>query len=129
MPHITANRVLETSTTTGTGDITTTAAVTGFIRISATTQIDGTAIASGCTFKYSLWGVDASGVPTGEWENGLGTYGAANVFARTRIEGSSNSGSVVTLSAGTKYVAMSLLVADIPTPGQIRAYANGQFSL
>jgi len=39
---------------------------------------------------------------------GLGTYSSANVFARTTILSSSNSGSVVTFSAGTKDVFLTL---------------------
>lgn len=56
-------------------------------------------------------GVDANGSPTGEWEDGLGTYSGVNTLTRTTVLESSTSGTVVTFSAGTKYVAITLLAA------------------
>lgn len=102
MAHISEDRVLETSTTTGTGVLTLAGALTGyrtFASVMVTTD----------TCCYAVWGVNASGEPTGEWEAGVGTYSATNTLTRTTVLESSNAGSVVTLSAGTKYVALTLL--------------------
>ncbi len=59
--------------------------------------------AVGDTFRYTLQGVDSSGVPTGEWEVGIGTYSAANQITRSVLD-SSNAGAAVNLSAGTKQI-------------------------
>ncbi len=93
------DRVMETTTTTGTGTLTLAGAVTGYQAWSTVGNTN--------TGPYSLWGVDGSGVPTGEWEVGIGTYTlSGTTLARTKVIASSNSGSVVTLSAGTKRVAL-----------------------
>ena len=70
MPRIAEDRVLETTTTTGTGALTLAGAVTGLRAFSAvmTSPSD--------TCYYVIEAVDGSGVPTGEWETGLGTYSA-----------------------------------------------------
>ncbi len=43
-----------------------------------------------------------------EWETGLGTYSAVNTLTRTTVHSSSNSNNIVTFSAGTKNVYISL---------------------
>jgi len=97
MAHITADRVRDTSTSTGTGNFTVSGtAPTGFRTLSAVLSVSD-------TFYYAIQGQGSS-----EWEVGLGTYSSANVFARTTILSSSNSGSVVTFSAGTKDVFLTL---------------------
>lgn len=103
MPRISEDRVLETSTTTGTGDFTLAGAVTGFRAFSAvmTSPSD--------TCYYGIEAVDGSGVPTGEWETGLGTYSAANTLTRTTVLESSNGGAAVNFSAGTKRVFIAAL--------------------
>lgn len=110
MAHVTDDRVLETSTTTGTGAFTLAAAVTGFKRFSAAKQYDGTVMAVNDTCSYSIWGVNSTtGVPTGEWETGLGTYSAANTLTRTTVLRSSNADAAVSFSAGDKFVALSIV--------------------
>ena len=99
MAHKWADRVLETATTTGTGDFTLAGNVAGFQRFSA-------ACSTGDTVYYDIEGVDANGVPTGEWETGLGTYSASNTLTRTTVIASSNSGAAVNFSGGTKRVCM-----------------------
>jgi hypothetical protein len=97
MAHITADRVRDTSTTTGTGSFTVSGtAPTGFRTFSAVLSVAD-------TFYYAIQAQGAN-----EWEVGLGTYSSANVFARTTILSSSNSGSAVTFSAGTKDVFLTL---------------------
>jgi len=103
MAHITEDRVAESTTTTGTGALTLAGALTGFRSFGSvmTSPSD--------TCWYSLWAVDGSGNATGDFECGLGTYSAANTLTRTTVLESSNAGAVVTLAAGTKYVAISAL--------------------
>lgn len=98
---ILADRVLETSTTTGTGNFTLAGAVAGYRAFSAV-------CATGDTFSYTIYGVDGSGVPTGEWEVGLGTYSGANTLTRTTVQSSSNANAAVNFSAGTKQVALTI---------------------
>lgn len=102
MAHIIADRVVETTTTTGTGAFELSAAVTGFRRFSAV-------CATSDTCPYYIETVDAFGVPTGEWETGIGTYSAANTLTRTTVLASSNANAAVNFAAGTKRVAISLL--------------------
>jgi lipopolysaccharide export system protein LptA len=93
MALVLADRVKETSTTTGTGTITLAGASTGFQSFSV--------IGNGNTCYYTITNQT---VPS-EWEVGIGTYTlAGTTLARTTILASSNAGAVVTLSAGTKDV-------------------------
>jgi len=96
------DRVLESSTTTGVGTYTLAGAVTGFQSFAI--------VGNANTVQYSAWEVDASGNPSGGWENGLGTYTASGTtLARTTIYTSSNSNAAVNWSAGTRYIACSPL--------------------
>jgi len=86
------DRVKETTTTTGTGTLTLAGAATGYQAFSA--------IGNANTCIYAL--EDANG--TG-WEVGIGTYTlSGTTLARTTILASSNSGSAISLSAGTHSV-------------------------
>lgn len=92
------DRVMETTTTTGTGTLTLAGAVTGYQSFAV--------VGNGNTVAYSLWAVDANGAPTGDWETGYGVYSSGGTtLTRATITASSNSGSAVNLSAGTKRVA------------------------
>lgn len=106
MAHITEDRVIETSTTTGTGAFTLAGALTGYRTFSSvmTSPSD--------TCWYAIWGVDADGESTGEWETGLGTYSASNTLTRTTLL-ESNTGSAVSFSAGTKYVSIGALAGRV----------------
>jgi hypothetical protein len=96
------DRVLESSSTTGTGAYTLAGAVTGFQSFAI--------VGNANTVQYSAWEVDASGNPSGGWENGLGTYASSGTtLARTTIYTSSNSNAAVNWSAGTRYIACSPL--------------------
>lgn len=91
-----ADRVKETTTTTGTGTISLAGAMTGFQAFSA-------GLSNGDTCYYALQGVDGSGNPTSVWETGIGTYASSgNTLARTTVLSSSNSGSLVTLAGTTQ---------------------------
>lgn len=92
-----ADRVKEQTTTTGTGNLTLTGAVTGFQSFSA-------ALGTGRTMYYGIEEIDGSGVPSGGWEVGIGNLSNATTLVRDIILSSSNSGAVVDLAAGTKNV-------------------------
>jgi hypothetical protein len=92
MAFVLADRVRETTTTTGTGTVTLAGAVTGFQTFAA--------IGNGNTTYYTI-----AGQGTAEWEVGIGTYTASGTtLARNTVLASSNSGSLVNFSAGTKDV-------------------------
>jgi len=118
MARITADRVLETTTTEGTGVMTLAGAITGY-------RTFGSVCANADTAYYSIWGVDASGVPTGEWETGLGTWGTGGAFTRTTVHASSNAGSLVNFSAGTKRVALTATAAAFPATLPIASGGTG----
>ncbi len=89
MPLVVKDRVQETSVTTGTGTLTLGGAETGY-------QTFSSAIGNGNTTYYAIDG-------GAEWEVGIGTVGAGTLTRDTILE-SSNGGTAVNLSAGTKYV-------------------------
>lgn len=92
MALVLKDRVKETSTTTGTGTFTLLGASTGFQSFSS--------IGDGNTTYYTISLQGGS-----EWEVGIGTYTlSGTTLARTTVLASSNSGSAVNFSAGTKEV-------------------------
>jgi hypothetical protein len=94
-----ADRVLETSTSTGTGNITLAGAVTGF-------RTFNVGLGLNVLTDYVIEGVDASNVPTGEWETGRGYLSASNTLVRSRPNAGS-AATPVSFSAGTKRVFIS----------------------
>lgn len=94
------DRVLETTTTTGTGAIALAAAITGYQRFSGVCSVADTCY-------YAIFAVDANGNPSGDWETGLGTYSSANTLTRTTVHASTNAGAAVSFAAGTKYVMLT----------------------
>lgn len=91
MALVIADRVREQSTTSSTGTFVLTGAVVGYQTFSA-------AIGNGNTTYYTI-----SNPGTTEWEVGIGTVSAGQL-ARTTVIASSNAGSLVNFSAGTKDV-------------------------
>jgi hypothetical protein len=92
MALVVKDRVKETTTTTGTGTITLAGASTGFQSFSV--------IGDGNTTYYTI-----AGQTVAEWEVGIGTYtSSGTTLARNTVLASSNSGSLVNFSAGTKDV-------------------------
>jgi hypothetical protein len=105
MAHVYADRVKETTTTTGTGTVTLAGAVTGYQTFAA--------VGDGNTCDYVI-----ELVGSGEWEVGTGTYTlSGTTLARTTVRASSNAGSAVNFSAGTKLVYVAPL-AGVVSPGQ-----------
>jgi cytoskeletal protein CcmA (bactofilin family) len=97
------DRVKETSTTTGTGTLNLSGAVSGF-------QTFVAGIGNGNTTYYAIVNRDES-----EWETGLGTVtdASTDTLARTSVIASSNSDSAVDFSAGTKDVFTTLPASKV----------------
>lgn len=92
MAFVVADRVKETTATTGTGTLTLAGASTGFRSFSS-------GIGANNTTYYTI---SSSGA---EWEVGIGTVGAGGTtLTRATVLASSNAGSLVSLSAGSKDV-------------------------
>lgn len=99
MARVDADLVRESSTSTGTGSFTVTGAATG-------EQTFASRCSVGDTFDYCIRAVDGSGVPTGEWEVGEGSYSASNTITRNTVYASSNGDALVNFSAGSKQVSL-----------------------
>ncbi len=92
MAFVLKDRVKETTTTTGTGTVTLAGAVSGYQSFSAIGNTNNT--------YYTI-----AGQGTSEWEVGIGTYtSSGTTLSRDTVLASSNSGSLVNFSAGTKDV-------------------------
>lgn len=90
MAFVVADRVQETTTSTGTGVITLAGAVTGFQSFAA--------VGNGNTTFYTI-------TDNTNWEVGIGTYtSSGTTLSRDTVLSSSNSGSLVNFGAGTKNV-------------------------
>ena len=119
------DRVKENSTTTGTGDLTLSAAPTGEGFISF-----NTGIGTGNTTYYAIHNQG-----TAEWEVGLGTLSGATTLERTTVlDNSDGNTSAITLSGGTKDVFCTLpaskaIYLDGSTPAVPVGAASAGFAL
>jgi len=122
MALVLADRVRETTTTTGTGSVTLAGAYTGFQTFSA-------GVGTGNSTYYTI-----ANVGSGEWEVGIGSYtSGGNTLSRTTVLASSNSGSLVNFGAGSKDVFVTqpaeraLYVASAGTglESKVTAFTNG----
>ena len=93
MPFINADRIKETTTTTGTGPLTLAGAVVGFRSFLLAPM------ATNDTCSYAI--VSATGL---ESEAGIGTFTSPNILTRTTVQSSSNGNAAVNFSAGVKDV-------------------------
>lgn len=92
MALVLADRVRETSATTGTGTLTLTGALYGYQSFAA--------IGDGNATYYTIYDQTS-----GAWEVGIGTYTASGTtLSRTTVLSSSNAGALVPFGAGTKDV-------------------------
>lgn len=110
------DRVKETSTTTGTGNITLAGAVAQFVTFTSRFAI-------GETIYYAIVGQTGT-----EWEVGIGTLSGTTTLVRTTVTASSNADALVTFSAGTKDVFNTIpgsFVEDLWTKGQVLAAYSG----
>jgi len=106
MALVLADRVKETTTTTGTGTITLAGAATGYQSFAAVGDANST--------YYCIAGQGIS-----EWEVGIGTYtSSGTTLSRTTVLASSNTGSLVSFSVGTKDVFVTY-------PSSRSVYADG----
>lgn len=106
-----ADRVKETTTTTGTGNITLAGAATGF-------QTFNAAFGTDTVFGYCI----ALG---SEWEVGVGYLSASTTLVREIPIDSSNSGNAVNFSSGTKDAFCTVPAKLIMTTGLACAFAAG----
>lgn len=100
MAHVIEDRILETSTSTGTGAFTLSGAETGFKSFSSVCSVAD-------TVHYTIQAGTFS-APTGDWEVGYGTYSSANTLTRTTVLRSSNANAAVNFSSGSKSVWLGL---------------------
>lgn len=114
MAEVTYPRVAENCSAPGTSSFSVTSALTAHIRFNA---VPG--ITVGSTFDYHAVAVDGSGVPTGLWEEGIGTYSAANTVARTTVKNGTSGASAVNFSSGNVIVFMT------PTAERLGAVKRG----
>jgi hypothetical protein len=110
MALVLKDRVKETTTTVGTGSFALAGAVTGYDSFGQ--------IGTGNTTYYAVY-LDGGS----EWEVGIGTYTAPSTLSRDTILASSNSGSIVTFSAGQKTIW-----CDYPAGKAVYTDANGSIS-
>lgn len=104
MAFIVEDFVKETTTTTGTGDIT----LAGTSGRGAAIPF-ATVCANGDTFPYAI-----SHTSSNEWEVGIGTFHSpGSTFTRTTVQRSSNANAAVNFSAGTKNVDLTLTSTHI----------------
>lgn len=93
-----ADRTKETTTTTGTGNLTLDGAVAQFKAFSATFATTGQDL-----FFYAIVGQSGT-----EWEVGEGYLTAATTLVRKQVFESSNANALVSFSAGTKDVFVTI---------------------
>jgi hypothetical protein len=106
MALVIADRVKETTVTTGTGTVTLAGATSGFQSFSA--------VGNGNSTYYTIAGQSSS-----EWEVGIGTYtSSGTTLSRTTVLSSSNAGSLVSFSAGTKDVFVTYPASVAATEGK-----------
>ena len=108
-----ADRVKETSTTTGTGTLTLAGAATTF-------RTFASVFAVGVQVYYAIVHQSAD-----EWEVGIGTLASSSTLSRDRILSSSNSNAAVSFSAGTKDVFVTNPATEIQDKGLITALRSG----
>jgi hypothetical protein len=114
MAQIFADRVKDTTTTTGTGDFTLSGtAPTGY-------RAFASVMATGDNCYYAI----ASASST-EWEVGYGTLTASTTLARSRVIASSNANAAVNFSAGTKDVFQTVPATIVQGRGSVWATAQG----
>ena len=103
------DRVKQYSTSTGAGDLAFSATIAGFNAFSTV---------GSAPFPYEVHAVDGSGVPTGQWETGIGKISGGSLV-RIAPDASSSGSVPLSFSAGTKVV--SLCIPSSATAGMRRA--------
>lgn len=112
----TADRVKDTTTSTGTGAITVAnSAPTGYQTFASAYGANSTSV------EYSIVG-------GAEWENVRGIFNGTTGLTRESVISSSNAGALVDFSAGTKdvFIALTTTAAAAGRIGRSLALARGQ---
>ena len=116
MPKI-SNLVKETTTTTGTGNLTTSSA-NGYSSFN-------TAFGNGSeTNRFYYYIIDET---NGAWEYGTGHMSAATTLVRDTVIGSTNSNALVSFGAGTKTITCDQPAEVRTTDGRVMALLYPQF--
>lgn len=109
MALIIEDRVQESTTSTGTGNIVVAGAVTAHRTFASVCAI-------GDTFYGVVMAVNSNGAPTGQWETGLYTYSSANTITRTAIHANSaGTTTAISFSSGTKRVYIDVTATLVKT--------------
>jgi len=95
MPYLSHARVQETTTTTGTGNITLAGALTNRVTLASVMA----------TSDYLDYVIDDG---AGNWEIGIGQLTASTTLVRVAVRFSSNSNALVSFAAGTKNVTLTM---------------------
>lgn len=114
--HQFADRAVETTTSTGTGALTLSGALTGF-RTLASGLIQGIFL-----FPATIEAVDASGNPTGDFETSLCELTSSTTLERRFVLTSSNGNALVNFGAGTKRVYVGPVEESMPCGLHKRKY-------
>ena len=110
---IVADRVKETSTSTGTTDFTLAGTSTGYQTINA-------AVGLNVFFTYAIRHQSAD-----EWECGEGYLSGTSTLVRNKVTASSNADALVNFSAGTKDVLIAITADQFKGKGTAYAIAMG----
>lgn len=106
------DRMMESSSTTGTGSYTLAGAITGYQSFAG--------LGDGSSAYYCAMDVDANGNPSGGWEVGIGTYTASGTtFSRDTILTSTNSNAAVSWAAGARRIFVTVPAAYTPSPDSV----------
>lgn len=103
-----ADRVKETTTTTGTGNVTLAGAESGYRSFNS-------AFGTNVRFYYAIVGGT-------EWEVGEGYLSASTTLVRDDVMSSSNSNAAVNFSAGTKDVFCTLPAREVSDKSVVTAF-------
>jgi hypothetical protein len=109
------DRTKETTTTTGTSTVTLGGAPTGFRTFSSV-------LAVGDSVDYCI-------ELGSEWEIGTGVLASSTTLTRDLVHVSSNSSNLVSFSAGTKNVFITVIAERVVDNGLSSAIANGVINL
>lgn len=114
MPYIVADRVFETSTSTGTGSFNLAGSTAGF-----RTFVAGVGTGNTCNYEINN-GTD--------WEIGIGTItaGSPDVLARDTVTSSSNAGAKVNWGSGTKNVFLPLIASNTVITAKENIFTSNQ---
>ena len=113
MSYIIADRVKQITTSTGVGNLTLGASVTGF-------QVFSAVCSNGDNFHYAV-----VHLTNGSWETGLGTYNSSGGTVSRSVLTSSNSNALVDFAAGNKEIFITPVANNIVLKNNTGAITPG----